>query len=115
MNYTDTNNSFDNTNEIGSLLQNMLCIVFTKFVRYTDALLSSCLQDYSADVQQEPPIIDIMGPERNIEFDRIIDSLGYIAKGNIKPVIDAMMFWRKSKSQSAADATLILENLIKTK
>ena len=114
VNYTDTNNSFDNTNEDWkSPSEYALHIVFTKFVRYTDALLSSCLQDYSADVQQEPPIIDIMGPERNIEFDRIIDSLGYIAKGNIKPVIDAMMFWRKSKSQSAADATLILENLLK--
>lgn len=114
MNNTQVEDSFNKTtDEWKSPSEYALHIVFTKFVRYTDALLSSCLQDYSEDFQQEPPIIDIMGPERNDEFDRIIDSLGYIAKGNIKPVIDAMMFWRKAKSQNAADASLILENLLK--
>ncbi|KAL6931069.1 hypothetical protein ACO0R3_004193 [Hanseniaspora guilliermondii] len=114
MNNTEINNSFNNTADgWRSPSEYALHIVFTKFVRYTDALLSSCLQDYSENFQQEPPIIDILGPERNAEFDRIIDSLGYIAKGNIKPVIDAMMFWRKAKSQNAADASLILENLLK--
>lgn len=114
LNNKEIKDSFNkSTDEWKSPSEYALHIVFTKFVRYTDALLSSCVQDYSEDFQQEPPIIDIMGPERNAEFDRIIDSLGYIAKGSIKPVIDAMMFWRKSKSQNAADASLILENLLK--
>ncbi|XBW38777.1 hypothetical protein QEN19_004361 [Hanseniaspora menglaensis] len=90
-----------------------LHIIFTKFVRYSEGMLTSCLQYPSNGGEHEPPIIDIMGPYRNKEFDNVIDSLGYVAKDNLKPVVDAMMFWRKSKSQQASDANLILERLLK--
>ncbi|KAL6930172.1 hypothetical protein ACO0SA_001579 [Hanseniaspora valbyensis] len=100
-------------NEWKSPSEYALHILFTKFVRYSEGMLTSCLQYPSNDGQQEPPIIDIMGPDRNKEFDNVIHSLGYIAKGNLKPVVDAMMFWRKSKSQLAADANLQLEKLLK--
>lgn len=106
-------NAIGNENEWKSPSEYALHIIFTKFVRYSEGMLTSCLQYPSPGGQREPPIIDIMGPNRNKDFDNVIDSLGYISKGNLKPVVDAMMFWRKSKSQLAAEANLKLEKLIK--
>lgn len=37
-------------------------------------------------------------------FDKILSSLGYIARHKPRPVIDSVMFWRKSKSEAATSA-----------
>lgn len=84
-----------------------LHILFTKFVRFAETKLNLCLQ-YPRDT--EPPIIDILGEGKDSEFDKVIESLGYISKKNAKPVIDAMMFWRKTKSEVAS---LAADNLNK--
>lgn len=52
----------------------------------------------------EPDIVSILGQQADPVFDKIIASLGYIARRKPKPVIDSVMFWRKSKSEAAAVA-----------
>ncbi|CDO95547.1 unnamed protein product [Kluyveromyces dobzhanskii CBS 2104] len=86
-----------------------LHILFTKFVRFAETKLNICLQ-YPRET--EPPIIEILGEGRDVEFDKIIESLGFISKKNAKPVIDAMMFWRKTKSEVAALAGESLDRII---
>lgn len=86
-----------------------LHILFTKFVRHAGSKLNLCLQ-YPLD--SEPPIVDLLGEGVDQAFDQIIESLGYISKNKPKPVIDAMMFWRKTKSEVAAVAAENVEKLL---
>ncbi|SCV05454.1 LANO_0H07844g1_1 [Lachancea nothofagi CBS 11611] len=86
-----------------------LHILFTKFVRHAENKLNLCLQ-YPLD--SEPPIVDLLGEGVDLAFDKIIESLGFISKKKPKPVIDAMMFWRKTKSEVAAVAAENVEKLI---
>ncbi|KAH3901318.1 Tao3p SCDLUD_002809 [Saccharomycodes ludwigii] len=87
-----------------------LHILFTKFVRYSESMLNQCLK-YS--FHEEPQIVNIIGEGVDKEFDKIIKALGYIARTNPKPVIDAMMFWRKAKSELATKAGGAVELLMK--
>ncbi|KAK9237042.1 cell morphogenesis N-terminal-domain-containing protein [Lipomyces kononenkoae] len=78
-----------------------LHIVFTQFVRHAEKKLTMCLS-YSAD--DEPPVSSLLGPGADPVFDKVLASLGYIARQKPRPVIDAVMFWRKSKSEAASAA-----------
>ncbi len=78
-----------------------LHVVFTNFVRLSERKLNICL---SYPVDNEPPISEILGEGADPAFDKILSSLGYIARHKPKPVIDSVMFWRKSKSEAAAAA-----------
>ncbi|KAK9465367.1 cell morphogenesis N-terminal-domain-containing protein [Lipomyces arxii] len=78
-----------------------LHIVFTQFVRQAEKKLTMCLA-YSPD--EEPPISSLLGSGADPAFDKILKSLGYIARQKPRPVIDAVMFWRKSKSEAASAA-----------
>lgn len=86
-----------------------LHIVFTQFVRHAELKLNMCL-DFP--LLEEPPIIEILAEGVDREFDHIISSLGYIAKRKPKPVIDSVMFWRKSKSEVAARAASEVEKIV---
>lgn len=87
-----------------------LHILFTKFIRHAESKLNECLQH---PMNSEPPIIDILGEGIDPSFDKIIESLGHIAKRKPKPVIDAMMFWRKTKSEAANVASEDVQKLSK--
>lgn len=87
-----------------------LHILFTKFVRHAENKLNQCLHYL---LTSEPPIVDILGEGVDPAFDKIVESLGHIAKNKPKPVIDAMMFWRKTKSEIAYVAAEEVENLLK--
>lgn len=87
-----------------------LHILFTKFIRHAENKLNLCLQH---PLSSEPPIIDILGEGIDPTFDKIIASLGHIARKKPKPVIDAMMFWRKTKSEAANIAAEELRNATK--
>ncbi|QLL31427.1 hypothetical protein HG536_0B02900 [Torulaspora globosa] len=87
-----------------------LHVLFTKFVRHAESKLNLCLQH---PLISEPPIVDILGEGVDPVFDKIIESLGHIAKRKPKPVIDAMMFWRKTKSEIARVATELVEKLLR--
>ena len=88
-----------------------LHILFTKFVRHAENKLTICLEH---PLVSEPPIVDILGEGVDLGFDKIIESLGHIAKNKPKPVIDAMMFWRKTKSEIAAMATEEVDKLLQS-
>ncbi|CCD25338.1 Tao3p NDAI_0F00190 [Naumovozyma dairenensis CBS 421] len=90
-----------------------LHIIFTKFIRATEIKLNLCIQGISNNPDKEPLIVNYLAKEIDPNFDSIIESLGHIAKKKPKPVIDAMMFWRKTKSEIANTAAKDLENFIK--
>jgi hypothetical protein len=52
----------------------------------------------------EPRIELICGPGVDPAFDQLISALGHISSQNPKPLIDAMMFWRRKKSDAANEA-----------
>lgn len=88
-----------------------------QFVRVAERKINSCLPpNYPLDA--EPQMEKICGAGVDPAFDKLIGSLGrspscdwlftthrilgYIARHKPKPVIDSVMFWRKSKSEAAA-------------
>ena len=75
-----------------------LHILFTNFVRIAEKKMNVIL---AHPVDQEPNILTIIGPGADPAFDKVLASLGYIATHRPKPVIDSVMFWRKSKSEAA--------------
>lgn len=78
-----------------------LHILFTQFVRFAERKINTCLPpNHPLDI--EPHIETICGAGVDPAFDKLIGSLGYIARHKPKPVIDSVMFWRKSKSEAAA-------------
>jgi hypothetical protein len=78
-----------------------LHILFTQFVRLAERKVNSCLPP-NHPLDKEPDIESICGPGVDPAFDKLIGSLGYIARHKPKPVIDSLMIWRKSKSDAAA-------------
>ena len=88
-----------------------LHIIFTQFVRHAERKLNLCL-DYA--LEEEPPIIDLLAEGVDPQFDKIVESLGYIARRKPKPVIDSVMFWRKSKSEVASMAAAEVERTLST-
>ncbi|KAK9472091.1 cell morphogenesis N-terminal-domain-containing protein [Dipodascopsis tothii] len=85
-----------------------LHIVFTQFVRHAEKKLNLCLAN-AAD-GQEPHIVAVLAHGVDPAFDKILSSLGYIARQKPRPVIDSVMFWRKSKSEAATNAVTALSH-----
>lgn len=52
----------------------------------------------------EAPVEEVCGPGVDSTFDQLISALGHIARQKPKPLIDTIMFWRKSKGDSAIAA-----------
>ena len=78
-----------------------LHILFTQFVRHAERKLNRFI-DHPLD--SEPPILELLAEGVDPQFDNMIASLGYIAKREAKPVMDSVMYWRKSKSGVASMA-----------
>ncbi|PRT56190.1 Cell morphogenesis protein PAG1 [Wickerhamiella sorbophila] len=78
-----------------------LHIVFTQFVRYAERKLT--MFDSLTDDSQVN-LDSILGEGVDEELDRIIKSLGHISRRRPKPVIECVMYWRKSKSDQDAVA-----------
>lgn len=83
-----------------------LHIIFTQFVRLAERKLAVCADH---PLSQEAPVIETLAEGVDREFDKCVALLGFIAKRKPKPVIDLVMFWRKSKSEVAAMAAVDLE------
>lgn len=73
-----------------------LHVVFTSFVRIAEKKIN---QISSSPNEPEPDVTVLLGPGSDLAFDKVLQSLGYIARQNPKPVIDSVMFWRKSRSE----------------
>lgn len=86
-----------------------LHILFTQFVRHAERKLNLCL---NYPLEQEHLIIELLAEGLDSHFDNIVKSLGYIAKRKPKPVIDSVMFWRKSKSEVAVMASAEVEKVL---
>lgn len=74
-----------------------LHILFTHFVRITEPKLN--IFGYA----QNPKHLDIdavLGPGADPEFDNLLMALGHVARRKPKPVVDSVMYWRKSKSEA---------------
>ncbi|KAF8463503.1 cell morphogenesis N-terminal-domain-containing protein [Kalaharituber pfeilii] len=80
-----------------------LHILFTQFVRLAERKINACLPP-NHPLETEPLVDNIIGAGVDPAFDKLIGSLGSIAKSKPKPVIDSVMFWRKSKSDAANSA-----------
>ncbi|KAL8719005.1 MAG: hypothetical protein Q9225_003925 [Loekoesia sp. 1 TL-2023] len=75
--------------------------LFTSFVGQADAKINRCVKDLG---ESEPRVEDACGPGVDPDFDQLISALGHIAREKPKPLIDTVMFWRKSKGEAAANA-----------
>lgn len=52
----------------------------------------------------ETKVEDVCGPGVDPEFDQLISALGHISRQQPRPLIDAVMYWRKEKGQAITDA-----------
>lgn len=86
-----------------------LHVLFTQFVRQAERKLNRFI-DYPLDA--EPPILELLAEGVDPQFDNMIASLGYIAKRKPKPVMDSVMYWRKSKSEVATMAYTEVERIM---
>ncbi|KAL8657658.1 MAG: hypothetical protein Q9226_001688 [Calogaya cf. arnoldii] len=79
--------------------------LFTSFVGQADTKINRCAEDVrDGDLQVE----DTCGPGADPQFDQLLSALGHIARQKPKPLIDTLMYWRKSKLEAAANARTAL-------
>lgn len=62
----------------------------------------------------EPCVEDVCGPGVDPSFDQLISALGHIASQKPRPLIDTIMFWRKTKGEAATTARAELNQVILT-
>ncbi|KAL8758223.1 MAG: hypothetical protein Q9184_003992 [Pyrenodesmia sp. 2 TL-2023] len=75
--------------------------LFTSFVGQADAKINHFVEDLG---DGEPRVEDVCGPGADSDFDQLISALGHIARPKPKPLIDTVMYWRKSKGEAATNA-----------
>lgn len=76
-----------------------LCRV--QFIGQADHKINQCVMDIS---DTEPRVEDVCGPGVDPSFDQLISALGHIARQKPRPLIDTIMFWRKTKGEAATTA-----------
>ena len=62
----------------------------------------------------EPRVEDVCGPGVDPSFDQLISALGHIARQKPRPLIDTIMFWRKTKGEAATSARAELNQVMFT-
>ncbi|KAI0813940.1 cell morphogenesis N-terminal-domain-containing protein [Xylaria sp. FL0064] len=85
-----------------------LHVLFTSFIAHAEEKLNECM---AIPFDPEPRIENICGPGADPAFDQFIVALGHIARPKPKALIDAIMLWRKTKSEAASDARNKLQQL----
>ena len=75
--------------------------LFDSFVGQADGKINRCTAEAT---EQEPIVEAVLGPEIDPDFDQLISALGHIAHQNPKPLIDIIMYWRKTKGETAKQA-----------
>ncbi|KAK3842159.1 MAG: cell morphogenesis N-terminal-domain-containing protein [Linnemannia gamsii] len=78
-----------------------LKMLFTQFVKMAEAKLNAMVQIPLQDT--EPDILSPLKQGVDPKFDKLLASLGSVARHRPKPVIDCVMLWRKSKIESLDD------------
>ncbi|KAG9307250.1 hypothetical protein G9A89_017078 [Geosiphon pyriformis] len=77
-----------------------IAILIRQFIRLAERKVNNVM---SWSVDREPDFMKIVGPGADPAFDKLLNSLGYIARHRPKSVIDQIMNWRKSKTEKPAD------------
>ena len=63
------------------------------------------------DTKDRDPILSVfMGPDSDSKFNELLQSLGRIAAKNAKPVVDSIMRWRRSQTESVSDNVIRLHS-----
>lgn len=78
-----------------------LHVVFTSFVRIAEKKINSVVTSAS---DPEPDVAAALTAGADPGFDKVLRNLAFIARQNPKPVIDSVMFWRKSRAELRNDA-----------
>ncbi|KAF9908249.1 Cell morphogenesis protein PAG1 [Linnemannia zychae] len=78
-----------------------LKMLFTQFVKMAEAKLNAMIQIPLQDT--EPDILSPLKQGVDPKFDKLLASLGSVARHRPRPVIDCVMLWRKSKIESLDD------------
>ncbi|KAG0244404.1 Cell morphogenesis protein PAG1 [Actinomortierella wolfii] len=78
-----------------------LKMLFTQFVKMAEAKLNAMIHLPLQD--SEPDILSPLKQGVDPKFDKLLASLGSIARHRPKPVIDCVMLWRKSRIEAVDD------------
>ncbi|RFU32893.1 hypothetical protein B7463_g3440, partial [Scytalidium lignicola] len=89
--------------ELKTVGEYALHVLFTSFIAQAEEKINQCI---TGPLDPEPQIELICGPGVDPAFDQLISALGHIASQKPKPLIDSMMLWRRSKSDSANEARI---------
>lgn len=84
-----------------------LNIMVRQFTKEAERKLNMCLN--TVPVDQEPNVVELLAEGIDATFDRTIAALGYIARQSRRRVTDAVMHWRRGKSELKEMARTILE------
>ncbi|KAH8809079.1 cell morphogenesis protein-like protein PAG1 [Xylogone sp. PMI_703] len=93
--------------ELKTVGEYALHVLFTSFIAQAEEKINQCT---SGPLYPEPQIEQICGVGVDPAFDQLISALGHIASQKPKPLIDSMMLWRRSKSDSANEARISLQH-----
>ena len=100
--------------------------VFVQFVTVSEQKIQSLLQEtlvsgiHFCDLCSvvlimaqtfEPPLVERIGPETDVAFDKVLDSLAHIAQRQAKPVIDALTRWKKGLNDQAMPPAPLQQHL----
>ncbi|PKK71853.1 hypothetical protein RhiirC2_743771 [Rhizophagus irregularis] len=77
-----------------------LNILFRQFAKVAEKKLSIIMNQ---SVDHEPDFAVHLGSGVDQSFDKLLNSLGYIARHKPKPVIDAVLYWRRERQDSKQD------------
>lgn len=83
-------------------------LTLSQFIAQAEEKINQCI---AGPIEVEPQIELICGPGVDPAFDQLISALGHIASQKPKPLIDSMMLWRRSKSDSANEARSQLQQV----
>ncbi|EEP75465.1 conserved hypothetical protein [Uncinocarpus reesii 1704] len=94
-----TSHSKSGSQEARTVEEYALHHLFNSFVGQADEKINQCIMNMT---ELDTPVEHVCGPGADPAFDQLISALGHIARQKPKPLIDTIMFWRKSKGEAAA-------------
>lgn len=82
--------------------------LLNEFISEANEMINRCVSEPDDALIR---IEAICGPGADVGFDQLIKALGHIVRSRPKPLIDAVMIWRRSKSEETAPLYAEYENL----
>lgn len=82
--------------------------LLNEFITEANEMINRCVSEPDDALIR---IEAICGPGADVGFDQLIKALGHIVRARPKPLIDAIMIWRRSKSEETAPLYAEYENI----